>query len=507
MAGLHMTAQMLEDVTCAICLDVLRDPVTIDCGHNFCLQCISQVGKTSETIQCPLCQLSVNKNTFRPNKLLASLAEKIQAMDPAETQPEGEERRCQRHKEKLHYFCEEDGEFLCAVCRKSQVHRSHHVTLMDEAAQNYKVQIESQAQDLQQKDKEIIEEKKQGEGAILVFRAQVQLEKLKIREEFKYVRQRLDEEESFLLSRLHWLELQGAEQMGQYVSVIEKQLTSLRELTESLKSRMEVPSMELLKDVKGVLSRSKELQFFKPTPVPVDLEREISKAKARLESITESLKEFKDNLKDEWKKDKSTFLNNMNKEEIEHWSLSQKNKSELPSSVPVTLDTASADPDLTISQDLKKVTLYMIGRAALNKQAKPGPLHPFYTVRGSPGISSGSQVWEADIQLTCSRNYVVGVATESALGPQSQSSSPRSCIWALRVSSFICQPFTNCNALEYIRVHLQKVGVYVDYDCGRIVFYDAITRKHIYTFHTSFDGQIFPIVGLKAAGTYITLNP
>ncbi|XP_051009580.1 E3 ubiquitin-protein ligase TRIM31-like [Acomys russatus] len=507
MAGLHMTAQMLEDVTCAICLDVLRDPVTVDCGHNFCLQCISQVGKTSETIQCPLCKLSVNKNTFRPNKLLASLAEKIQAMDPAETQLEEEERRCQRHKEKLHYFCEEDGEFLCVVCRESQVHRSHHVTLIEEAAQNYKEQIESQAQDLQQKDKKIIEEKKQGEGAILVFRAQVQLEKLKIREEFKHVRQRLDEEESFLLSRLDWLELQGAEQMGQYVSVIEKQLTSLRELTESLKSRMEVPSMELLKDVKGVLSRSKELQFFKPSPVPVYLERKISKAKARLESITESLKEFKDNLKDDWKKDKISFLDSLNKEELEIWSLSQKNKSELPSSVPVTLDTASADPDLTFSQDLKKVTLYMVGRAALNEQAKPRLFNAFHTVRGSPGLSTGHQVWEAEIHSPSGGWCMVGVATGSDLQVQSQSSSARSCIWALRVSSSRCQPFSNCNALESIQVSLQKVGVYVDYDCGRVVFYDAITRKHIYTFHTSFDGQIFPIVGLQSAPSHITLSP
>lgn len=81
----------------------------------------------------------MNKNTFRPNKLLASLAEKIQTMDPADIQAEKEDSRCQRHKEKLHYFCEEDGAFLCVVCRDSKDHKSHNVTLIDEAAQNYKV--------------------------------------------------------------------------------------------------------------------------------------------------------------------------------------------------------------------------------------------------------------------------------------------------------------------------------------------------------------------------------
>lgn len=77
--------------------------------------------------------------------------------------------------------------------------------------------------------------------------AQVDLEKLKILEEFKLLRQRLDQEESFLLSRLSWLEQQGAKQLGQYVSATEKQLNSLRKLTKSLKTRLQSPSLELLK--------------------------------------------------------------------------------------------------------------------------------------------------------------------------------------------------------------------------------------------------------------------
>lgn len=75
---------------------------------------------------------------LRPNKLLASIAEKIQAMDPAEFQSE-EEPRCPKHREKFHYFCEKDNEFLCLVCRDSKDHKTHELTVIDEAAQNYKV--------------------------------------------------------------------------------------------------------------------------------------------------------------------------------------------------------------------------------------------------------------------------------------------------------------------------------------------------------------------------------
>lgn len=507
MAGQPLACQLQEEVTCPICMEILQDPVTIDCGHNFCLQCISQVGKTSEKIQCPLCKLSVNKNTFRPNKLLASLAEKIQSMDPADIQEEKEDSRCQRHKEKLHYFCEQDGAFLCVVCRDSKDHKSHNVTLIDEAAQNYKVQIESQAQDLGQKDKKIIEEKKQGEGAIWAFRAQVDLEKLKIHEEFKLLRQRLDEEESFLLSRLDWLEQQGAKQLRQYVTVTEKQLNSLRKLTKSLKIRLQSSSMELLKDIKDALSRGKEFQFLNPNPVPEDLEKKCSEAKARHESIIKTLTELKDDMNAEGKRDKSAFMNSLNKEEKESWSLLQKNNSVLPTSVPVTLDKSSADPDLTFSQDLKKVTLYIVAGKASNRQAKPRPFYPFHCVRGSPGLSSGRQVWEAEIRGPSGGACIVGVVTELARGAQSQTVSAQSYIWALRISPSGCQPFTNCKAQEYLQVCLKKVGVYVNHDCGEVVFYDAITSKHIYTFQTSFDGKVFPLFGLQVACSHITLSP
>ncbi|XP_075835338.1 E3 ubiquitin-protein ligase TRIM31-like [Microtus pennsylvanicus] len=503
MASLKRASKLLEDVTCPICIEILRNPVTIDCGHNFCLQCIDQVGKTTENLQCPLCKLPVNKNMLRPNKLLASIAEKIQAMDPADFQPE-EEPRCRKHKEKFHYFCEKDNEFLCLVCRDSKDHKTHEVTVIDEAAQNYKVQIETQLQDLGQKDKEIIKEKKEGEGAIQVFRAQVHLERLKILGEFKHVRQRLEEEERFLLSRLSWLEQQGVKQIEEYVTVTEGQLTTLRDLTKSLKNRLQAPSMELLEGIKDVLGRGKEFQFHNPIPVPMNLEKKISEAKARHESIIESLKKLTDNLNTEGKEDKSTFLNSLDKKDMENWRLLQKNNSELLSSVPMTLDSTSADANLTFSQDLKKASLYLVD-STLNTQAKPRQFYPFHCVRGYPGLSSGRVLWEVEIQGPPGRVGIVGVVAELPRGSQIQNSES-CCLWALRISSSGCQPITNFSIQENLPISLRKVGVYVDYDRGDVVFYDAITSKHIYTFQTSFDRQVFPLFGLLNARSSITLS-
>ncbi|XP_005370908.1 E3 ubiquitin-protein ligase TRIM31-like [Microtus ochrogaster] len=438
MTSLKRTSKLLEDVICPICIEILQDPVTIDCGHNFCLQCINQKTTATENPQCPLCKLPVDKNAFKPNKQLASLAEKFLAIDPAEVQSE-EEPRCQKHKEKFHYFCEKDGEFLCLVCRDSKDHKTHELTVIDEAAQNYKVQIETQVQHLGQKDKEIIKEKKEGEGAIQLFR----------------------------VLPAHTLSLNLA-----------------------LRSTY--------------LHRGKEFIFHNPIPIPLNLEKKISEAKARHESITESLKKLTDNLNTEGKEDKSTFLNSLDKKDKENWCLLQKNNSELLSSEPMTLDSTSADPNLTFSQDLKKASLYVVDGTS-NTQAKPRQFYPFHCVRGSPGLSSGRVLWEVDIQGPPDRVGIVGVVAELPRGSQIQNSES-CCLWALRISSSGCQAITNCNIQENLSICLKKVGVYVDYDRGDIVFYDAITNKHIYTFQTSFDRQVFPLFGLLKARSSITLS-
>ncbi|XP_029416852.1 E3 ubiquitin-protein ligase TRIM31-like [Nannospalax galili] len=564
-----MASKMQEEVTCPICMDILKEPVTIDCGHNFCLGCISQVGEAADSLLCPLCNASVSRSTFRPNKMLANLAEKIQAMDPSDFQG-GDELGCKKHKEKFHYFCEEDGEFLCSVCRDTKDHKSHHVSLIEEAAQNYQWAVCTQARGLQQlssgkcqslhlnedeqqslghlgnqcwatelqsqadltlpipgtekncplkilvgqmrgtiqsqvdilgqKEKEILGETARGESMIRVFRTRMHLERLKILDEFNSLRQSLEEEESFLLARLGWLEQEGAKQMKRFVTDAQKQLSFLRNLTESLEAKKQMAPKQVLQDIKVILNRSERFQFINSTPAPGDLAKSISETKSRHVSIIESLKEFKDRLQADGKEDQCRFLDSLKEEDKE--------------SSPVTLDASSAHEDLTLSQDLKTVRLddRTVHKKDSNKNVDPQRFYPSFSVLGSPGISSGCRIWEVELQwdwllLKFPSCCVVGVASELVPRQGHVTVKPLNGFWALQVYPSRCWPLTDSRTQENVHVCLNKVGIFVNYDCGEVVFYDATTNDHIYTFHASFTGKVFPFFQLLDTFSQITLIP
>ncbi|KAJ8269681.1 hypothetical protein COCON_G00122880, partial [Conger conger] len=61
---------------CPICLDIFSKPVSIPCGHSFCLACIGGYWNSTDLCLCPLCKESFQE---RPklciNRSLAEVTE------------------------------------------------------------------------------------------------------------------------------------------------------------------------------------------------------------------------------------------------------------------------------------------------------------------------------------------------------------------------------------------------------------------------------------------------
>uniref|UniRef100_A0AAY5F4X0 Uncharacterized protein n=1 Tax=Electrophorus electricus TaxID=8005 RepID=A0AAY5F4X0_ELEEL len=79
MAEVLLTPQNL--VSCPVCLDLLKDPVAIPCGHSFCRNCINDCWDQEDqkgSYSCPQC-----RHTFTPrpdlnkNTMLAELADTL----------------------------------------------------------------------------------------------------------------------------------------------------------------------------------------------------------------------------------------------------------------------------------------------------------------------------------------------------------------------------------------------------------------------------------------------
>jgi len=69
-----------DEYKCTICQEVIYQPTTLDCGHNFCLSCVHQISQDDyRRHKCPNCRETLNKNPsdYQKNLFMEKMMEKL----------------------------------------------------------------------------------------------------------------------------------------------------------------------------------------------------------------------------------------------------------------------------------------------------------------------------------------------------------------------------------------------------------------------------------------------
>ena len=143
-----------QEVTCAICLELLTDPKSMPCLHTYCKKCLMEalakrphdpdLSQDRVAINCPLCRAEVvlsdqGIEALPSNFSATRLVETVQLQDKL-----GQNRapKCDGCQENVAVAscCECGGAFLCSICYKAHQNlpmtKNHHCMLLNEFAQS-----------------------------------------------------------------------------------------------------------------------------------------------------------------------------------------------------------------------------------------------------------------------------------------------------------------------------------------------------------------------------------
>ncbi|XP_041265823.1 E3 ubiquitin-protein ligase TRIM7-like isoform X2 [Onychostruthus taczanowskii] len=477
MAAVFLPGNLQDEATCSVCLEFFKDPVSIECGHNFCRACIAKSWKELDAdFPCPQCREVFQQKSFRPNRQLANMSEIIGQFALRGARAAAEDALCARHREALKLYCKDDRRSICVVCDRSREHRPHAVVPVDEASEEFKEKIQGRLDFLRKERQELLEFKVNDDKKTQELLKTIESERQKLLSDFERLRQFLHDQEHILLGQLDKMEKNIARRQNENITDLSREITLLNKLIAELEEKIQQPTLEFLKDVAGVISRSDDVKCQKPVPVCTDMKMHVCNFSLKTVVLEKVLKKFREHLQDE--------LGRGEKEDL-------------------TLDPDSANHLLILSADLKSV------RMGCRKQELPDNPKRFDTnsrVLASTGFKSGRHYWE--VEVGPSDGWAFGVARESVRRKGLTQFSPEEGIWAVQQNGGRYWAVTSPQRTPLcLSRKLSRVRVYLDYEGEEVSFYDAESMQHIFTFNVAFREKVFPLFSVCSTVTYIKLCP
>ncbi|KAJ0032841.1 hypothetical protein NQD34_002922 [Periophthalmus magnuspinnatus] len=158
-------------LTCPVCLDTFKEPVSLTCHHSFCSNCLQEYWDKNSTRNCPVCRRKSSKEHLDVNFALKELTVSFSQKEEA---PGGERPVvCSSHPEQTPLFCLDENRPLCPLCEFS-LHSGHKVVTVDSVVSEKKEQLVSQQQSLFQRRKKASNKQTQCEQIQELAHAQVE---------------------------------------------------------------------------------------------------------------------------------------------------------------------------------------------------------------------------------------------------------------------------------------------------------------------------------------------
>ncbi|XP_042634394.1 tripartite motif-containing protein 16-like isoform X2 [Cyprinus carpio] len=511
------TSWSWEEFNCPICLDLLKNPVALTCGHSYCMSCITDCWDQDDqkgVCSCPQCrQIFTPRPVLGKNTMLAEVLEKLkkiklQAARPAQCSTgsgdvecdicTGDKNKavksclvclesyCQKHLERheefhsgkrhkmtdatgqlrdmicplhdklLEIFCRTDQQCICYLCMLDE-HKNHETV----SATAERTEKQRQLGEMQRKYQERIQKREK------------ELEELKEAvESYKHSAQAAVEDSERIFTELIRSIKRSRSEVTQLirdqenaaVRRAEGQLEQLEQEIEDLRRRD--AELEQLSHTDNHICFFQSFQSLSVPPGSTDSPSITVSSRLSFDDVGKSVSHLRDKLE------------NFCREEIEKISCRVTYIVVIPTSEPKTReDFLQLNKNLCLSEE-NRVIEY-------TREEQPYPDHPD-RFDGFPQVLCRESVcgrcyweveWSGSVYITVSYKRISrkGRGKECEFGCNDQS-------WSLYCSDSSCSFWHNNGKMALPVVSSSsRIGVYVDHSAGTLSFYsvsDTMTLIH-----------------------------
>uniref|UniRef100_G3PN11 Tripartite motif containing 35-12 n=1 Tax=Gasterosteus aculeatus TaxID=69293 RepID=G3PN11_GASAC len=424
-------------LSCHVCSETFRDPVSLSCSHSFCSSCLQRFWEQAGNKNCPICKSksSTDEPATEPEK------EKVEVV-------------CEEHPEVPYWFCEDEQKAVCPVCEFS-LHQSHKVVPLEQAVRNLKDQLRSDLKSLQDKKDKHQQVKKTYNEVIQLSKEQLVSTERKIRAEFNKLHQFLREEEESRLAALREEEEQKGKTISREMKMIEEQISSLSDSISAVEEDLQKDNVSFLSSYKATQTRARvQSSLTDPQLVSgalIDVAKHLGNLSFRV-----------------WEK--------------------MKNRVQFS---PVILDPNTAFYFLYLSDDLTSVRC---GDTFQQLPENPERFTKYTEVLGSEGFSSGKHSWE--VEVGDHPYWLVGLVKESVDRKGAMGVSPKDGVWCHHSGEYT----NGAGQTVRVKKSLQRIRVQLDYDRGDVSFYNPEDTTPICTLRDTFTEKLFPWFNIGKSG-------